>query len=169
MPAVYEIRFLPEGRIEELSGSRGNYYEFPDGRRMEVETTPVWCRPCGRVTEGEEVETLAQIDRELADLHDPTSERYRSTQRPPRDDGHELRLFLIDRARRRRTWREVRVSPAKCLACGSADIVVFPDQQPVPHPAGTGTVTVACVGLCTTLPTGRIFTPAGVPIAGKHP
>src|SRR5689334_12324091 len=82
VPGFYEITFLPEGRVEQFAGSRGNYYEFEDGCHLDVETRPVWCRRCGRVTHGEAIASLVELDRQLADLDDPASELYRLTMRP---------------------------------------------------------------------------------------
>ena len=66
MPASYEITFLPECRVVEFDPSRGNYYELDDGSRLDMRITPVWCRRCGGVSEGEEVEPLLKIDKRLA-------------------------------------------------------------------------------------------------------
>ena len=167
MPAFYEIRWLPDGRTQNFAGSRGNYYEFADGSRLDVHTTPVWCRHCGKVTHGEKIEALAEIDQQLADLHDPASELYRFTRRSllpeldelmPRD---KFRLDMIEEAAKRRRWREQRRSGPKCIVCGSTDIFVFPISQQVPHPAGPGTIEVRIVGMCSTSFNEWFFTPEG--------
>jgi hypothetical protein len=154
MSALYKIRFLPEGREIERCGSRGNWYELEDGSRLKVQTTPIWCRRCNGITEGEQVESLGEIDQRLAGLRDPTSERY-VFRRHVRDHA-------IEETEKRRPWRERRVSPAKCIRCGATDIVVFPMDVEIPNPAGPGTVEVTCIGLCT--PAGSnnwSFTPEG--------
>ena len=167
MPAFYEIRWLPDGRTEKFAGSRGNYYEFEDGSHLDVETTPAWCRRCGKFTHAEEIESLADIDKKLADLSDPGSELYRYTRRSllpellermPRDG---FRLDLIARATKRRRWRERRRAGPKCIICGSTDLFVFPLNQTVPHPAGPGTVEVSIVGMCSTHFNEWFFTPEG--------
>ena len=171
MPGMYEIKYLPEGRVERFFGSRGNYYEFEDGSRLDVHTIPAWCRRCAGMTHGENVETLEEIDRQLADLHDPDSQLYRFTQRSllpeldhlmPRD---QFRLDLIEKAKKRRLWRERRVSPPRCIHCGSADIVIFRLVEPTPHPAGAGTIEVSAVGMCSTQFNEWFFTPEGERIA----
>jgi hypothetical protein len=165
MPAVYEIRFLPEGRVAHFVGSRGNYYEFPDGSHLDVQTTPVWCRRCGRVTNGEQIESLEEIDRQLADLRDPRSELYRLLAKDYQCEHKNLgeaftRLHSPERERRR-LWRERRGSPPRCIHCGTTDIVVFPMNEAVPNPSGPGTVEVRCVGMCSTRFNEWFFTPEG--------
>ncbi|HEV2296784.1 MAG TPA: hypothetical protein VGR35_23280 [Tepidisphaeraceae bacterium] len=157
MPGFYEIRWLPDGPTERFAGSRGNYYEFEDGSHLDMDTTPAWCRHCGKVTHGEEIEPLAEIDKKLADLHDPDSELYRFTQRsllPPELDQlmprDKFRLDMIEKTEKRRRWREQRRAHPKCIRCGSTDIFLFPINQQVPHPAGAGTVEVSIVGMCST-------------------
>lgn len=165
MPAMYEFRFLPEGRVQRFAGSRGNYYEFPDGSRIDVQTTPAWCRRCGKLSDGESIESLEQIDRELADLHDPCSELHRVTARGALHQllggGDEFLRKMIEHKRKRRLWREGRVSPPRCIACGTTDIFIFPFDQPAPNPAGPGTVELRCVGMCSTSFNEWFFTPEG--------
>jgi hypothetical protein len=148
MPALYEIRFLPEGRAEHFAGSRGNYYDFPDGSRIDVQTTPVWCRGCGRVTNGERVEPLDEIDRQIeAEL---------------RGQGSWCgAVKWVEVLRERRRWREARQSPPKCLTCGTTDVFVFPVNEVAPNPAGPGTVEVSTVGMCSTGFNQWFFTPEG--------
>src|ERR1700722_2688975 len=74
MPAVYQIRFLPGGQTEEFYGSRGDHYELPNGTHIDLRSSPVWCRRCNGFTDGEWIEALEEIDHQIADLRDPTSE-----------------------------------------------------------------------------------------------
>jgi hypothetical protein len=165
MPAVYEIRFLPDGRVQRVAGSRGNYYEFPDGSRIDMQTTPAWCRRCRELTEGESIESLKEIDRQLADLDDPSSTLYRMTARGVLHEltggGEEYRQQTIERTHARRRWREARQSPPRCIACGTTDIFIFPFDQPAPNPAGPGMVELRCVGMCSTSFNEWFFTPEG--------
>jgi hypothetical protein len=124
---------------------------------MDLEATPGWCRRCGGVADVERVEPVAEIERELAELRDPGSERYRAFRR--------VRAKLIAGLERRRLWRAGRRSPARCLSCGSADVVAFPMNEAVPHPAGDGTVEARCIGFCRVAPHGWLFTAEGERIA----
>ena len=62
VPAVYEIRWLPNGAVETFYGSRGNYYEVSESDRLDLHCTPVWCRRCAKITEGEQLPTLEATD-----------------------------------------------------------------------------------------------------------
>lgn len=129
MPAMYEIEYMPEGRVERFFGSRGNYYEFEDGSRLDMHTTPVWCRQCGDFRHGEEIETIQDIDKRIADLHDPSAFAYQmcfnSLYHETTGKGDEFRRKLVEDLVRRRRWREHRVSLPRCIHCGSTDIVIF--------------------------------------------
>ena len=165
MPACYEFMFFPEGRVEQFGGSRGNYYEFADGTRLDMHTTPVWCHNCGKIAHGEMIETLEEMNQQLADLRNPRSELYRFL---AKDFTHEYkdlgeaftRMHGEERERRRR-WRTGRVSPPRCLRCGSTNIFVFPINQSVSNPAGPGTVEVIIRGMCSTYFNEWFFTPEG--------
>jgi hypothetical protein len=164
MPGVYQIKFLPGGETREFYGSRGDYYEFDDGSHIDVRSGPVWCRRCNGFTDGESIEGLDEIERQLADLDDPASELYRFTEdtSPTADGRPRLRPLVTELLTKRRRWREGRRSPPKCLQCGSAEIVVLPcEGERVRNPAGTGWVEVTITGLCSTSFNNRFYTPEG--------
>ncbi len=161
MPPLYEIRYLPRGNTEEYCGSRGNYYEFDDGSHINVWSRPVWCRRCGHYTDGESIESLDEIDRQLADLEDPQSDLYRFTQKSLSKLGGGFRRYWIELTKQRRRWREQRVSPPRCLLCGSTDLVLLPERVEVPNPCGEGTVVLSVIGHCSTSFNEWFFTPEG--------
>ena len=165
MPAYYRITFRPEGRVEEFAGTRGNYYEFEDGARIEVRTRPVWCRRCSKVTHGEDIEPLTEIEQEIARLAKRRAEiiREMATEAHPlvQDLGPPLSLDYISGLRRRRQWRADRKSRPKCIACCTADIVSLPLGRTVPHPGGNGTIEVRGAGMCSTDFNEWFFTPEG--------
>jgi hypothetical protein len=156
MPGCYEICWLPENRTAEFVESQGNYYELEDGSRLDLKSRPVWCHHCATVTDGEWIESLAEIDQLLADLRDPNSKICRLVV-----GVEEFHLELIEQTKKRRWWREHRRAEPKCLACGSTDIVVFPINKQVPNLAGPGTVEVKFVGMCSGPFTEAFFTPEG--------
>ena len=143
MPAVYEIRWLPHGPIEQFFGSRGNYYEFSESDRLDLHSVPVWWHRCARFTEGEYLSTVEEIDKQIRDLHDPTPVWYHMTR-------HELLPNRLAELQRRRCWRAARQSPPKCIHCSSTEIAMLPEGEPFPHPHGDGTIRVDCVGMCST-------------------
>src|SRR5688500_19585778 len=135
MPSMYKIRYQPQGKVERFYGSRGNYYEFEDGTHLDVHTNPAWCRACGGLTHGERIDSMAQIDQQIADLNDPSSELYRFTQRsllPELDDlvpKDKFRLDQLAEAHKRRAWRQRRTSPPRCIRCGSTDLLRFSNRR----------------------------------------
>ncbi len=171
MPAMYQIAFAPEGRTERFFGSRGNYYELEEGSHLDVYTTPVWCHHCASVTHGEDIWSLELLDQRLADLANPQSQEYQMLMTPLVPDlnlefesPHNLeqrRLERVEEVRKRRSWRERRSSPPRCIHCGSTEIIVLPFGEPVPNPAGPGTITVSITGMCSTNFNEWYFTPEG--------
>lgn len=167
VPAMYEILFHPEAVARKFAGSRGNYYEFEDGSRLEMRTRPVWCRQCLDIGHGEDLETLNEIDAALAALRTPRPDPVlvMAWGRPFRfgseADAHAFHHRLLDDAERRRKWRTARRCAAKCVACGSSEIVFLPAGQPIPHPSSDGTITLRCVGMCSTSFMNRFFTAEG--------
>ena len=165
MPRYYEITYLPGGRVEEFGGSRGNYYELADGTRLDLHPGPAWCRQCGGLSHGEEVEPLDEIDRRLAEMADPASDVYRwmmeCTTAAQDGRGEQFRQRQVEKLRVRRRWREGRVSPPRCLVCGTTDIVALEPDRPVPHPAGRGRIVARVVGMCSTAWNDWFFTPEG--------
>jgi hypothetical protein len=161
MPAVYQIRFLPGGETQEVYGSRGDHYELADGTHIDLRSSPVWCRQCNGFTDGESIEALEEIDRQIADLRDPTSELYRFCY--PGGEGS-IRvdvIRLITKLAKRRRWRERRKSPPKCLGCGTSEIVLLPERLKVTNPTGPGWIEVTVTGHCSTSFNNRYYTPEG--------
>ena len=162
---MYKVIPRPKGRAALFAGTRGNYYDLGDGKRIDVETTPVWCHRCGGIRHGESIEPVGEIDQQLADLRNPRSKLYQLYAQDYleecKDLGPHFCRGLIEALRLRRRWRENRVSPPKCIHCGSTDLVVFPINQPVPHPAGQGSIEVRITGMCSTYFNEWFFTPEG--------
>jgi hypothetical protein len=123
----------------------------------------VWCRHCHRVTDGERIDSIEEIDQSLADLSDPNSRVRRQFANVPFSD--DFLQSMREDALRRRLWRETRSAPPKCLRCGSAAIFVVPIGEPFANPDGRGTIEVRPVGIYTeNYPEGDpydYFTPEG--------
>lgn len=164
MPPIYEIKFLPSGQTRAFHGSRGNSYELEDGTRLDVRSGPVWCRRCADFTDGESIESLDEIDRQIADLRDPTSELYQFFQDGVTGSIGVDGIHLIMALEQRRRWREGRRSPPKCLECGMTEIVRLPDGEIVLIPTGPGWVEVTITGHCSTWFNNVFYTPEGARI-----
>ena len=165
MPGTYEIEFLPERRTSKLAGSRGNYYESADGTRMNLVAEPIWCCGCNAVSEGERIESVAELDRQLADLRDPRSELYGLLAKDWLGEFKDLgeaftQNHTVEREQRKR-FRVQRVAPPKCIRCECTEIVPLPEGQSVPHPTGAGSIRCTSVGMCSTSFNNWFFTPEG--------
>jgi hypothetical protein len=166
MPELYEIRWLPDGPIQSLVGSRGNHYELPNGEQLDLQSAPVWCHRCGKITLGEYLSSVEEISQQIRDLHDPSSELYGLLFLPgvfeePIEEVNARRKWHIAELRRRLQWREGRRSPAKCIFCGTTELIVLPEGTPIAIPGHPGEFQIDCVGMCSTEFNEWIFTPEG--------
>jgi hypothetical protein len=120
---------------------------------------------CGDWRHGERLEPVAEIDQQLADLRNPRSKLYQlyahDYLEECKDLGPAFCADVIAQLKLRRRWREARVSPPKCIECGSSDIVVVPMNESITNPAGPGTIEVRIRGMCSTLFNEWYFTPEG--------
>ena len=174
MPAFYEIRWLPDGKTEKFAGCRGNYYEFSESDRLDLHSAPIWCHRCRMITHGEALSTVEEIDTQIRDLNDPSSEPYRMTRHGLLDEllgkGEEVLQERVAELQRRRRWREERRSPPKCIHCGTTQIMLLPLGVAMPNPEGPGQILVDCVGMCSTIFNEWFFTPEGDRLArDTHP
>jgi ferredoxin len=174
MPAFYTITYFPDGVTKKFAGSRGNYYELSPGVTINVHAEPVWCYDCAGISEGERIESTEEIERRILDLQDDNSELGRMLLAPIIPElmpgfAAKFRDERLAAERQRLEWRRHRVSPPKCIVCGSTRLLALPDGQPVAHPSGTGSIVVRCVGMCSTGWNEWFFTPEGDRIPGHPP
>ncbi|HEX8913617.1 MAG TPA: hypothetical protein VF796_14760 [Humisphaera sp.] len=168
MPGFYLLTYLPSARTEHYADSRGYYYRLGDGREIDVRVSPVWCPRCSGVTDGEEIEPVREIDMRIADAERLAAEirRDMETWLVTHSDAPGDRIVRadIEALRLRRSWRERRVSPPRCLDCGSTGILPLPQGKPVRVPGGS--IRCECIGHCSTILADRYFTAEGERIAG---
>jgi hypothetical protein len=165
MPAFYEIRFLSKGEVKMFAGIRGVYYELADSVHLDVYNIPVWCRTCNEFSHGENLRTLESIDEKIRSLRDPKSPLYQMTRYGMVEEltgngAAQLESSLAELHKRRR-WRESRMSAAKCLHCGTTEIVPLPLDQPIPNPQGEGEIELSMRGMCSTEFNEWFYTPEG--------
>jgi len=171
MPAWYQIQFSDGSPQFDWYGSRGFYYEFPDGTNIGLHPTIAWCCDCFEFVDAEWIQSLAEIENELVELNDPTSFRASTftSNEPPFDESSfkERRAKLYAEAKaeaaKRVDWRRSRISPSRCLICGSTDLRFPNDDQMVDTP-GRGTARVECTGMCSTDFCNWFYTPEGIRI-----
>jgi len=175
MPAWYQIHWLPDGPTKEYFGTRGNYYEFSETDRLDLHTALIWCYRCESFSDGEYLSTVEEIDQQMRDLHDPSSMLYCIILDGVHCDaireqfGEEsVAEWRADRLQektaeleRRRRWREGRMSPPKCIQCGTTRIVPLTFEGPIPNPCGDGIIQVDVVGHCSTDFNNWYYTPEG--------
>ena len=148
-------------RPRKSGGSRGDHYELANGTHIDFCSSPVWCRQCDEFTDGESIEVLEEIDRQIADLRYPTSELFGFIRESGTDSIGVEGIRFITELEKRRRWRDRRKSPPKCLTCGSMEIVLLPDKVAVTNPTGSGWIEVTVTGHCSTLFMNRFYTPEG--------
>jgi ferredoxin-like protein FixX len=106
-------------------------YEMADGSTVTIEHTFVWCAACRAVRCGEQLANIEELERELTAIE----------ARAPSileefsvlvDRHTSLEQVLASRAaelRARIAWRRIRISPARCLECGSAGILALQHSE----------------------------------------
>ena len=160
MPAFYEIRYS-DGRVEETFGIRGLYYEFPNGESLDVHTEIAWCKKCDTFADVEHLKTIPEIDQEIADLNDPTSDLYRMFFDSPAGAQGQFLQSQLAEAIRRKSFLERRNSPPKCVHCGSVELIHTPCGTEIKHPNQDLTFVMECTGMCSTDFMNWYFTPEG--------
>ena len=136
MPSFYEIRY-DDGRIEETFGIRGLYYELPDRETLDVLTEIGWCFGCNVLTDIERLESIEEIDQQIADMQNPETGLYQYRSQ-------------IAETLRRRAFLLQRIAPAKCVHCGTDRVKHIPLGESVDDPLGRGTFAIEWVGMCST-------------------
>jgi hypothetical protein len=162
MAAFYRIRWLPNGPSENLAGVDGNYYELPEGGHLSLDSEPVWCSRCGKVTHGERLPAVEAIDARIRGSEDPASiaeSMRRPTLRELPGRAAEFPYGGLADMQRRRKWRASRESAPKCIQCGATDIILLELGKVVETPRGS--LQVDCVGFCDACSNPWVFTPEG--------
>ena len=136
MPGYYDIIY-PDSRPDtEYAGMRGNYYELPDGSQVDVLSRPCWCVNCNSVTDGEWIESIAELEQKSQDLNNPETDTYKfheQTEEIAKIPGVPcervgFRENAIEKNNERLKWRRLRVDSPKCIICGSRSIH-YPDEN----------------------------------------
>jgi len=149
MPGLYRLIFSPSGATRIQRGTKGNFYVLDDGARLEVWRQPVWCCGCRTFTEGEVVSDIDEIDRLIAQHKREHGSAYRRHLHQTRNRERQwaLAIRLAD-LERRRSWREERVSPPRCLECGCSELIPLRRGEDIANPQGSGTVRLEWLGIC---------------------
>ena len=130
-------------------------YILLDGSRLHVNQTDCYCSHCQRIDMAEHIETLEQLQNRIEKLRLPDS------------DERKMAVFIgsipdqIVELNRRIEWRRTRQSPAKCLHCGSTEIILLPNDDEFSHPATGARMTVIGRGFMSTAEWHATYTPEG--------
>jgi hypothetical protein len=162
MPGMYEITLLPEKKVHRFCGTRGNYYQLPDGSKLDVHRKPVWCRHCQAFSEGEWLQSVPELEQAIAAYSDINSaERQRVLQSSFIQDKAGSLAKRLAQSTVRLQWRKGRATPPKCLECGTTEIVDLGNGQEIASPCSPGTLTIQLVGMCSTEFRNYFYTPEG--------
>jgi len=157
---LFKITHLTTGRFVFLESATGCWYRIDDESFERVYSDPVWCGTCRRFRNGERLESVEEVEKKLAERRDPLW-------RPPFEKAFpetksEVREELVRNCEQRLEWRRRRVAPAKCLKCGSSEIIRLPLDEAVPHPGGKGRILVHIESAGGISPRGQtLYTPEG--------
>lgn len=130
-------------------------YELGAADTIPVEQTFVWCQSCKRVQWGEHLPEFEAIEQELNETEGKNEQRIESLkQRYVGWAGtlDELVTRRVHDLHQLISWRQERSSPARCLECGSVNIVQsIRSQSHRGNPKWTLHEHPACGGLITVL------------------
>jgi hypothetical protein len=119
MVACYGIKF--DGQEDKtLVLIPNGVYMLPDERLAELVATLVWCDNCGTFNAGESIESASDIESRIAAAKRGVVPRvYQAVfAGAPKRLRREIECW-----ERRLHWRRLRISPPKCLVCGSTRVV----------------------------------------------
>jgi phytoene dehydrogenase-like protein len=150
-------------------GPSGSHYELPDGSLAQLRSTPAWCLDCATAVEAERFSTVGQLERELEDFRNggPIYQQYvRDMVGFPAELHAALVESHLNDLRATASWRALRASPPRCLACGSAKVTPFEYAadgtfRPVPHAHCGGLLRVAVYAHAAGVPRGHRYSVEG--------
>lgn len=132
-------------------------YRLPDGSLLMVDQQPAWCPACGQFVLAERLSEVAELEAMLAAVKDQEPETVRRLavfSRSAEDEVAELT--------RRLAWRRGRRSLARCLHCGSDQIVAIPTGGEFAHPDTGERMSVVSSGFASMERLVAEFSPEGI-------
>lgn len=158
---MFEITFLANGKVEKHYTRDYDRYVLSDETYVDVITAFFWCNRCGKVIQGELVESLEALDTAIANLSNPESAAYQyyaTMYRRKKDRDRAIlpyKSMLVDRKR----WLVNRASPARCLTCGTVDLISLKSSDEIETDAGKITIRFRVFASLAYNP--RYFSPEG--------
>lgn len=130
------------------------YYDIA-GQHLKISVRPVWCYLCDSLKSAENLPSIEDCEREIADL---TLKRSALGTRHAYPKTIEYAQMQLD-------WRIHRKSPSRCIWCGGTDLQFLDTEPktgllPFVHPNCSGTISFSSSFLGSASPT--LFTPEGI-------
>lgn len=112
------------GEMYRLAIADRHFYVLDDGSVLPIRTWPAWCERCQKFTAAEQIFAIAEEARQLNEVE------YFATHPGFIPTDRHVPISQLPDLRMRNSWREKRVSPAKCLTCGSTRITsIWPGPE----------------------------------------
>src|SRR5688572_8099912 len=101
---------------------RRRIYILNNGSQLDIDSQPAWCYCCKRFVEAEKIDSVAELDRQIAEL-----QHFRDSPGhiPP---DRTVRIHRLPELLLRRTWRAHRENPPRCLECRSTNLPRWTNQ-----------------------------------------
>jgi hypothetical protein len=148
-----DITNTADGTCEGLTLMSTRWYILPSAAAIRLYEQVAWCRGCAKFVRAEHLGSLEEIDAQMAKYRQEVADRRRKLDgwlyRLRLKDGgqlsHEISVYqdAVAEYEMRRQWRLDRQSPPRCLECGSTELMLPPDDEEFPHPAGKGRIRVS--------------------------
>ncbi len=160
MPFIFEIDYCDGGKSEWLLLFLGRNYRIADGSVHLIDEQAAWCEKCQRLVAAEHLQSLPDLERELAELKSGSGQMcdwLRALDIPVEREIAELEHKLV--------WRRQRASSARCLECGSEAIAPIPSEGGTVHPGNGKRIRVRCQDRCQSVHLNTHYSTEGVRIA----
>jgi hypothetical protein len=125
-----EFELTSSKRREFVAFSAYLNYRLPNGSALHIEQQEAWCPICNRFVVAERIPTIEELEQALIELSLGDAQRLKLLALSGRPIAEEATELV-----RRLEWRRTRLSPARCLECGSPAIRPLPPDDEFSHPA----------------------------------
>jgi hypothetical protein len=131
MAMMYLARIKELDIEQDFNDSVIRFYCLEDGYRIVMPSIIAWCENCKAVVKAEQVPDDSLIEARIDQVESGSLDEFLRL-----DD--QKRVKEIEYHKRVLAWRKSRISPAKCLVCGSSEFteLVEPEGYPPTYPPG---------------------------------
>lgn len=141
-------------------------YQITENRNLTIRQTFAWCNTCKKVVWAEKIEDVSRLEKERLSML--KSNTYAWLPIKP-EDQEAIRVRSVEDIDARIEWRKARISPPRCMECGSINIVFSEEykrsgRMRFDHPSCSGIITVKWLGESVNM-LWYFYTPEGEKIA----